>query len=36
MTNHRVMTTGAACKAELHEWCDVEWCDCACHEEATS
>lgn len=26
-----VMTTGAACKADMHEWCDVAWCDCDCH-----
>lgn len=30
----RVMTTAAACKADMHEWCDVEWCDCECHEAA--
>lgn len=29
--NRRVMTTGAACKADVHEWCDVTWCDCPCH-----
>lgn len=26
-----VVTTAAACRAELHEWCDTEWCDCGCH-----
>ncbi len=30
----RVMTTGSACKADLHEWCDLTWCDCECHEVA--
>lgn len=26
-----IMTTASACKADMHEWCDVEWCECECH-----
>lgn len=27
------MTTTAACRAELHELCEPEWCVCSCHTE---
>lgn len=26
-----ILTGAAACRADMHEWCDVEWCDCSCH-----
>lgn len=32
MNGHWVMTTAEPCRAELHEWCDADWCDCKCHE----
>jgi hypothetical protein len=27
--------TGAGCRADLHELCEAEWCDCTCHGEAS-
>lgn len=27
-----VLTDSPACKAEMHEYCDIVWCDCHCHE----
>jgi hypothetical protein len=28
---HWIMTTSAPCRAELHEFCEAQWCDCECH-----
>jgi hypothetical protein len=31
----RIVNTGAACHAELHELCEHSWCDCSCHATST-